>query len=103
MALDPVQQSLVMLASAVKEARNVLAEPDLPSSSRLAQLQRILGNELIEVLVEGVQVAIEMQESQEQTSPILEECPVCNGEKDIAGATCLRCKGTGHINRASPS
>lgn len=103
MALDPVQQSLVMLAYAVREARNVLAEPDLPSTSRLAQLQRILGSEIIEVLVEGVQVAIQMQESQEQTGPILEECPVCNGAKEIAGATCLRCMGTGHIKRAGPS
>jgi len=99
MALDAVQQSLVLLASAVKEARNVLAEPDLSGKSKLAQLERILGNEVIEVMVQGVEVAIEMQDSQNREEPVLAKCPVCEGNKSIGGATCLRCKGTGHVTR----
>lgn len=75
----------------------MLAEPDLSNKSKLAQLERILGNEAVEVMVQGVEVAISMQDGEQYDEPVLEKCPVCKGAKQIAGATCLRCKGTGYV------
>jgi hypothetical protein len=100
-ALDPIQQSLVLLASAVNEARNTLAEPGLSEKSKLAKLRRILGNELIEIIVQGAEAAMNQIIDPQDTDPdrLLGPCPVCNGAKTIAGATCFRCRGSGEVQR----
>ena len=98
MALDPIQQSFVLLALAVREARSVLAEPGLSSQSRLAKLQRLLGNDVIEVIVQGAEIAMTTPAECEADVPS-DRCPVCKGAKTIAGATCFRCKGSGEAQQ----
>lgn len=100
MALDPVQMSLVILASAVKEARAVLDELDEPALAQgsLGQLRRILQNDAVDVIVDGVNTALLQQIENEGTGDGGSiRCPVCDGEKNLRGAVCLTCRGTGRF------